>query len=228
VSAGGYAWVGRPDAWQIGPEAGSLAQPDVAAMGQGGGMGGNGGTGNSAAPHAMTTDQITAMVDGLASKLKADPGNAEGWAMLARTYATLSRFEEATAAYRKALALRTDDAQLHADFADALAVTQGRKLQGEPAELVAKALKLDPNNFKALSLSGTIAFEKQDYQGTPRPGRQPRAGQADEGRTGRRPATRGPGAIDIPAAFNSDIGDSIGNGIGPGDAVQGTHGQGLA
>ena len=42
--------------------------------------------------------------------------------------------------------------RLHPDF-------RGRTLEGEPAKLIAKALSLDANNFKALSLSGTIAYE---------------------------------------------------------------------
>ena len=44
-----------------------------------------------------------------------------------------------------------------------LAVTQGRSLDGEPMRLVEQALKLDPDNVKALSLAGTFAFNNKDY-----------------------------------------------------------------
>jgi cytochrome c-type biogenesis protein CcmH len=55
------------------------------------------------------------------------------------------------------------NAQLLADFADTLAMTQGRRLQGEPEKLVLQALEVDPRNVKALALSGTIAFERKDF-----------------------------------------------------------------
>ena len=67
---------------------------------------------------------------------------------------------EAIPAYRKVIELRPDDAQGHADLADALGSAAGKKLDGEPEQLIAKALKLDPDNIKALSLDGTIAFNQ--------------------------------------------------------------------
>lgn len=154
VGAAGYAWVGNPGAWQVGPASSAdAAQAAGASPHQG-----------ASAPHAMSADQINAMVQGLADKLRDDPGNAEGWAMLARTYAALGRFDESVPAYQKAATLAPNDAQIYADYADALAVTRGRKLDGEPTALITKALKLDPLNFKALYLSGTIAFEQQDFK----------------------------------------------------------------
>jgi cytochrome c-type biogenesis protein CcmH len=68
-------------------------------------------------------------------------------------------------AFKQAMALRPDDAVLIADYADALAVTNGRKLEGEPDQLIARALKIDPDNLKALSLAGTAAFDRKDYAG---------------------------------------------------------------
>ena len=157
VGAGGYAWLGNPGAWQVGPHAQSnVAAADGAQAGAG--------AGDSNAAHTMETQQITAMVETLAGKLKANPNNAEGWAILGRSYGVLGRWSDAIAAYKRAIELRPDDAQTYADYADALGVTQGRKLDGEPAKLVAKALALDPNNFKALFLSGTIAYEKPDFK----------------------------------------------------------------
>jgi cytochrome c-type biogenesis protein CcmH len=149
VGAAGYALLGRPDAMNVGPggEQG-VAQANGQADGQTDGPG----------AHTMNSGDIQGMVGKLEAKLKADPNNAEGWGMLGRSYAAMERFPEAVEAYRKGLKIRP------ADFADALAMVQGRKLEGEAAEAVDKAVKIDPNNFKALSLAGTIAFEKQDYK----------------------------------------------------------------
>ena len=42
-------------------------------------------------------------------------------------------------------------------------MNNGRQLDGEPAKVIARALKLDPNNLKALTLAGTAAFNRADY-----------------------------------------------------------------
>lgn len=160
IGAGTYAWVGTPAAWQIGP--GSITPASATASPAAGLAAGDP---SASAPHALGTEQINQMVDRLAAKLKAAPNNAEGWAMLARSRAALGQFDEAVAAYKQAAAMMPGDAQIFADYADALGAKQGRQLQGEPARLIAKALSLDANNFKALSLSGTLAFEQGDHKG---------------------------------------------------------------
>jgi len=43
-------------------------------------------------------------------------------------------------------------------------MANGQKLEGKPMELIDRALKIDPNNAKALQLSGTAAFEAKNYQ----------------------------------------------------------------
>lgn len=113
--------------------------------------------------HASDVDQISAMTEKLAARLQDKPQDAEGWAMLARSYSMLGRNPEAINSYEKAIALSGDDAVLLADYADALAVKNNRRLAGEPMKWVARALKSDPHNLKALSLAGAYAFEKQDY-----------------------------------------------------------------
>lgn len=114
--------------------------------------------------HEVTPEQINAMVDGLAQRLQAEPGNIDGWVMLARSYNALQRYGEASKAYAKAVELVPDNGQLLADYADALAMAQGRSLTGEPEKLIARALKVDPRNVKALALSGTVEFEKNNFR----------------------------------------------------------------
>src|SRR6185503_12265757 len=126
---------------------------------------GNPGALQREAEHAQTVAQLDAMVERLADKLRANPDDAEGWKLLARSYSALGRYEDAAQAYAKAAARAPRDAQLLADFADALAMARGRRLAGEPEKLVLHALAIDPNNLKALALAGTAAFERQDYRG---------------------------------------------------------------
>jgi len=107
--------------------------------------------------------QIEEMVQRLAGRLRENPEDAEGWKMLGRSYAVLGRFAEAVDAYSKAAVRAPRDAQLLADFADALAMTRGEKLQGEPEQLIRRALEIDPENLKALALAGTVAFDRKEY-----------------------------------------------------------------
>ncbi len=107
--------------------------------------------------------QVEAMVARLAAKMREHPEDAEGWKLLGRSYTVMGRFPDAVDAYAKAAARAPRDAQLLADFADALAMARGQTLQGEPEKLVARALEIDPNNLKALALAGTAAYERKDY-----------------------------------------------------------------
>lgn len=118
----------------------------------------------ASAPHGTENAQVASMVDRLAARLKDKPQDAEGWAMLARSYSVLGRHAEALKAYEKAVGLRKDDANLLADYADSLAVQSNHVLAGEPIKLVERALKLEPHNLKALSMAGTEAFDRQDYK----------------------------------------------------------------
>jgi len=108
--------------------------------------------------------QIETMVERLAARLRENPDDADGWKMLGRSYAVLGRFPESVKAYATAVGLAPRDAQLLADFADALAMARGRNLQGEPEQLVQRALKIDPKNLKALALAGTVAFERKEFK----------------------------------------------------------------
>ncbi|MBV9189757.1 MAG: c-type cytochrome biogenesis protein CcmI [Betaproteobacteria bacterium] len=116
-------------------------------------------------PHEVepTAEQINGMVARLAAKLRENPDDIDGWKLLGRSYMVMGRFPEAVAAYAKAAEKAPRDAQLLADFADALAMTRGEKLAGEPEQLVLRALQVDPNNLKALALAGTAAYERQDF-----------------------------------------------------------------
>ncbi|MGH8690631.1 MAG: c-type cytochrome biogenesis protein CcmI [Burkholderiales bacterium] len=117
--------------------------------------------------HAATARQVEAMVERLAARLRENPDDADGWKLLGRSYGVLGRYPEAADAYAKAAVRAPRDAQLLADFADALAMARGSagagNLFGEPEKLIARALEIDPKNLKALALAGTAAFARRDY-----------------------------------------------------------------
>ena len=141
IAVAGYARFGTPAAWKGVP---------VASSEEGAGQG------NASA-------QIDAMVKQLEERLKTQPDDADGWSMLGRSYSALGRYPEAVTVFERVVGLRPKDAQGYADLADAKAMAAGRKLEGEPTQLIAKALQLDPKNLKALALAGTIAFNDKEF-----------------------------------------------------------------
>ncbi len=118
---------------------------------------------SSAAPAPLSASQVERGIARAKEAVEKDPQDAAGWAMLAHSHEMVGRFAEAGKAYEKLLALRPEDAQAHADYADALGVAQNGSLQGKPATLIAKALQLEPGNLKALVLAGKEAFERKRY-----------------------------------------------------------------
>jgi cytochrome c-type biogenesis protein CcmH len=116
------------------------------------------------APSAPGPAEINAMVEGLAARLKQQPDDAAGWAMLGRSYMAMNRPADALAAFQAVLRLKPDDPGALADVADMLAVAQGSKLEGEPMKLIEKALAIDPDHLKALALAGAAAYNRGDFK----------------------------------------------------------------
>jgi cytochrome c-type biogenesis protein CcmH len=112
---------------------------------------------------AVGPAQIEAMVARLAERLKAQPDDAKGWRMLARSYETLRRFDQAEQAYQRLLQLAPNDAEALVDYAVTKAMGSGQSLSGEPERLLNRALAIDPSNVQALALVGSAAFERRDY-----------------------------------------------------------------
>jgi len=111
----------------------------------------------------QTSEGLDALSERLKKKLEQNPNDGVGWALLARSYVEIGRHADAAPMYEKAMKLIPDDPQLLVDYADALAVLHGRKLEGKPEQLIQQALKIDPNHVKALMLAGTVAFDRKEF-----------------------------------------------------------------
>ena len=114
--------------------------------------------------HAVSAEQVGAMVDRLAERLRQSPDDVEGWSMLARSSAALGRYRQSAQAYAELVKLAPGNAGVLADYADMLAMAQGRKLAGEPFELVKQALAIDPRHLKSLALAGSAELERQNFK----------------------------------------------------------------
>lgn len=137
--------------WTLGNPA-AMTHPAASAASQGG-PGGDG----------QMAEGLNQLIEQLRKKLEQNPNDGVGWGLLARSYMAMERYADAVPIFERATKLDPDNAGLLADYADALAVHQGRKLEGRPETLIQKALKLDPHNVKALMLSGTIAYNRKDF-----------------------------------------------------------------
>lgn len=75
-------------------------------------------TSNSANTNAQIQNdpQIAHMVNKLSDKLKAKPGNPQGWTMLVRTYRVMGQFDKAEAAYHQAKSFNNSAPTLEREY----------------------------------------------------------------------------------------------------------------
>jgi len=135
VTAGGYALVGSPNLLPVSPD-------------------------TPPGPGAAADAQLAV----LQARAEKHPDDAAAWATAARGQLELEHNDAAVADYRRAVALRPQDADLLADLADALAVTRQGRLDGEPIGFVERALAADPDHVKALALKGSHAMTQRDFR----------------------------------------------------------------
>lgn len=76
---------------------------------------------NAGAANTGQLNSVEEMANMLAEKLKSDPNNAQGWALLARSYVHIGRIDAAKEAYARAQALGVSDPKLEQILAEAAA-----------------------------------------------------------------------------------------------------------
>lgn len=132
--------------WKLGNPNAMLPQPPQAAQASGQG--------------AM---DLTDAVKELEGKVAQNPNDVDSLFLLGRAYAAMGRFSDSVKVYEQLTAILPKEAQLWVDYADVLAMQNGRELAGKPTEMINKALKLDPKNAKALAMAGTAAMMAGEY-----------------------------------------------------------------
>ncbi|MBC8241617.1 MAG: tetratricopeptide repeat protein [Alphaproteobacteria bacterium] len=94
-------------------------------------------------------DQINEMVTRLATRLREQPDDLDGWILLGRSQAALARYDEAANSLRRALALSGDDADLQTAFGDILTKSARGTITPEALAAFQKARKLVPRHMGA-------------------------------------------------------------------------------
>lgn len=117
-------------------------------------------------PGAAQTSRATADMEQLAAKLaqklEQNPANPEGWAMLARSYKALGRWDDAERAFARIGPELDRNAELLAEVAETL-VQKNNGFTPRARELIQKSLRLAPNNMLALFLGGGEALDRERF-----------------------------------------------------------------
>ncbi|MEA2737722.1 MAG: cytochrome c-type biosis protein CcmH, partial [Acetobacteraceae bacterium] len=93
----------------------------------------------------------------LAAKLKADPSNADGWLLYARTAGSLRHWDAAVDAYRHAMALGRTGAELQAGYGETLALQAEGIVTPAAHDAFVAALTADPKQDVARYYLGLAA-----------------------------------------------------------------------
>lgn len=97
---------------------------------------------------------MEALTAGLEARLAEDPDNRDGWLLLGRSYAQLEQFDAAAEAYRRAIVLGFDDAEVQSALGEMLTVQSGGTIGPEARNAFAAALTQDPRNPRARYYAG--------------------------------------------------------------------------
>jgi cytochrome c-type biogenesis protein CcmH len=111
---------------------------------------------------APQTPDMREVVVRIKERLEESPDDATGWFMLGRAHMTLGEFNEAVPAIRRAYELTGDNPEIMVRLADAIAMSQGGSMAGEPEPLLIKALAMQPDNLQGLWLLGIAQSERGD------------------------------------------------------------------
>lgn len=107
--------------------------------------------------------EMSRIIDQLKDRLAKNPMDPEGWFMLARTTASVNRFDESVEAFKKLSEIVPNNADIIADMADMMAAANGKVITPDVQKLLEKALSIDPNQWKALALLAIHAWDREHY-----------------------------------------------------------------
>ena len=112
-------------------------------------------------PEAMSIEQAVAE---LQTHLQAEPKDAQGWLLLAQTYASMRKSAEARDAYDHVLNLQADNTAAMVGWAESDSIArEDHRIEGRSLELLERAVQLEPDNQRGLWLLGISQFQHDRY-----------------------------------------------------------------
>ena len=103
--------------------------------------------------------KLDQMIADLERRVRGNPDDGEAWMMLAGARKFRGQPAEANQAFEEALRRVPPSARLLAEFAESLAITRDGRFDGRPFALLEQALRLDPDDPKAIALMGAAQFQ---------------------------------------------------------------------
>ena len=103
--------------------------------------------------------KLDQMITDLERRVRGNPDDGEAWMMLAGARKFRGQPAEANQAFEEALRRVPPSARLLAEFAESLAITRDGRFDGRPFALLEQALRLDPDDPKAIALMGAAQFQ---------------------------------------------------------------------
>jgi len=113
-------------------------------------------------------DQAASLLEAaqtLEARLRAEPGDVEGWIMLGRTYMVMGRFDDAGAAMKKAVDLTEGkNPAILGQYAEALTIADQGRLATETGPIFESILEQNPDDQRGLFYGGIYAYEQERYE----------------------------------------------------------------
>ena len=115
--------------------------------------------------HQFASQQTSpeAQIQSLHYKIRANPQNSEQWALLGEYYLWQNDYSNSLLAYRQALQLHGENAELYAALATVLYYQASQHMTAQTRAMIDKALALDSNEITALMLLASDAFMQANY-----------------------------------------------------------------
>lgn len=100
----------------------------------------------------------------LQNQIRTNPQDSEKWALLGEYYLWRNDYDNALLAYRQALRIRGENAEIYSALATVLYYQAGQHMTPAVREMIDKALALDASEVTALMLLASNAFMQADYK----------------------------------------------------------------
>ncbi|HCB2208798.1 TPA: heme lyase NrfEFG subunit NrfG [Citrobacter farmeri] len=100
----------------------------------------------------------------LQNQIRTNPQDSEKWALLGEYYLWRNDYDNALLAYRQALRIRGENAEIYSALATVLYYQAGQHMTPATREMIDKALALDASEVTALMLLASNAFMQADYK----------------------------------------------------------------
>ncbi|MBT5108003.1 MAG: c-type cytochrome biogenesis protein CcmI [Rhodospirillaceae bacterium] len=110
------------------------------------------------------TLSLGAAADKLAARLKKNPNNPDGWRLLARTYMSVQRFDEAAKSYARALGLDTGNTELRSAYGEALTLAADGAVTPAARAVFEEALRQSAKDPRARFYLALAAYQSDDKQ----------------------------------------------------------------